>query len=111
MSSCHYCGTPFQRSASTPGDKPQNYCTPRCRKNANNLEATRAKAVYRFLYHWRIKRGKDAAYEFGRMCNILDSYISDDRADGLPPPRLPTPQEDVGRGGNKRLTNREKPLS
>lgn len=60
---------------------------PNCGKVAQaNRELTRAKALYRAIYHWRRKRGADSRAEFAAICRTADSWYRADRDAGRPLP-------------------------
>lgn len=82
---CENCGKPFP-----PVRHDQVFCSRACKIEEHNRELSRAKAIYREVYHWRKARGS------GRMGKLLgcvsrkvDEFIAEDVKAGRQPPPLP----------------------
>lgn len=80
---CPECRVLFE-----PRRRDQAYCSAICNKRAADRELSRARRLYRALYHWRLKRedeGIGANLRF--ICNEIASWIREDREmQRLPPP-------------------------
>lgn len=78
---CPECRAYFE-----PKRSDQAFCSARCNKSAATRELTRARRVYRALYHWRLSRtafGPNMRF----VCREIASWIREDRdRQRLPPP-------------------------
>lgn len=78
---------PECRAYFLPRRSDQAYCSAKCNKDAAARELTRARRVYRALYHWRMKRsGPNVADNLRFICNEVASWIREDRERQRKPP-------------------------
>jgi hypothetical protein len=80
MRTCPECGQPFK-----PRRSDQGWCSATCNREAGHRELRRARALYRALYGWRLKR-RSSAQDLGFVCREVASWIDEDRAEGRAPP-------------------------
>lgn len=81
---CPECRQPFTRKRSD-----QGFCSVACGRAEDKRALKRARAVYRALYHWRLKRSHPlAADDLRFVCREIAAWHEEDRqAQRLPPPR------------------------
>lgn len=75
---CLECNAPFW-----PRRADATYCCNECKTKGYNLEVSRARSVYRILYHWRNGSLSGAFTEISRM---VDGWIREDREAGRKAP-------------------------
>lgn len=81
---CLECHTPF-----APIRQDQVFCCKGCKNAEHNRELTRAKLIYRELYHWRLGYGKGVAGSFFNMASQqVSEWIAEDKRQGRKPPPL-----------------------
>jgi len=82
---CENCGKPF-----SPVRHDQVFCSRPCKVEEHNRELTRAKAIYREVYHWRKARGSGRMGKLlGCVSRKMDEFIAEDVRLGRQPPPLP----------------------
>lgn len=97
---CAFCGVTFE-----PRRVDAVCCSSKCSTAYKNLEMTRAKAVYRALYHWRADRkGPDTADNLRFITREIREWIDRDKAAGRPPPPKHDHMANRGQQAQKRGT-------
>lgn len=76
---------PECRSYFEPRRSDQAYCSAKCNKAGATRELTRARRVYRALYHWRLEHNTFGA-NMTFVCREVASWIREDRERQRKPP-------------------------
>lgn len=68
----------------------QVFCSKECRFEEHNRELSRAKLLYRELYHWRLKSGRHGTGTFlTQVSQAVRRWIDEDKRAGREPPPMP----------------------
>lgn len=97
--SCAHCGNPIPANA----DPRRIYCTPKCKKRSNHLDASRGQEALAYLQVWlSLKNAKSAAdkelraYAMRELCYLGRRYNADDAAIGRDAAKLIRPRLERG---------------